>query len=152
MAEGSESGPGLAGLASLIGDWDMEIWAASFLPNPDDRVRAGVMHIEWTEGGALLAMRQVGDPGTPPAARWLVGRDDAEDDYHVLYSDARGVSRIYRMSFDGSEWKLWRDNADFTQRFEGALSADRDRIDARWENCTKGGDWEHDFNVTYTRR
>jgi hypothetical protein len=81
----------------------------------------------------------------------LIGRDQDEDHYTVLYSDARGVSRVYRMSLVSGQWRLWRDNPTFAQRFEATLSDDGSRMTGRWEKAHDGGPWEHDFNVEYTR-
>ncbi len=76
----------------------------------------------------------------------------ASTDYKALYFDGRDVSRIYEMSFGDGLWKLWRNTTDFSQRFEGRLSADHDTVTARWEKSSDGDSWEHDFNVVYTRR
>lgn len=38
-------------------------------------------------------------PPASSASSCLVGRDDSDPDYYVLYVDGRGVSRVYRMSF-----------------------------------------------------
>jgi hypothetical protein len=43
---------------------------------------------------------RMGDAAAPTAT-WIIGRDDGELDYHVLYADDRGVSRVYRLSFTG---------------------------------------------------
>jgi len=87
----------------------------------------------------------------PPIATWIIGRDEASVDYSVLYSDDRGVSRIYAMSLRDNRWRLWRDSAQFAQRFEATLSDDRNSIAGQWEKSSDGREWEHDFNVTYTR-
>lgn len=151
MEKAPQPNPAVANLAILVGDWEMELSGASFLPSPQERVRGGRVHFEWIEGGALLAMRQGGNAGMPPAARWIMGRDEASDGYMVFYSDARGVSRVYAMSFAESEWRLWRDNSEFAQRFEATLSADQGTLTGHWEKSLDGGEWEHDFNVSYIR-
>jgi hypothetical protein len=144
--------PALEDLSMLLGEWEVELWGASFLPNPEDRVHGGNVQFEWIEDGALIAMRQSGKLDTPPAARWVIGRDQSSDHYSVFYSDSRGVSRIYAMSFNGRKWQIWRDNDEFAQRFEAVLSEDSRTMSGRWEKSSNGGDWEHDFNVEYTRR
>jgi hypothetical protein len=137
--------PALAELQFLAGDWDMELSGASFLPDPAAVVKASVT-FGWIEAGAALVMR-MGD-----AATWIIGRDEAEPEYHVLYSDDRGVSRVYRMTFSDRSWQLWRDAPGFAQRFQAQLSSDPPVIDGRWEKSLDGGaSWEHDFNVRYTR-
>jgi hypothetical protein len=141
----------LTELLPLLGTWRLVLWGGSFLPNPDERVDAGLVRFEWIEDGAALAMRQGGEDDAPPAARMLIGRDQDEDRYTVLYSDARGVSRVYRMNFASGQWQLWRDNPSFAQRFQAMLSEDGTRMTGHWEKSFDGGTWEHDFNVEYTR-
>lgn len=141
--------PALAELQFLAGAWDMELSDASFLPDPDAKVRGSVT-FEWTELGAALVMR-IGDPATP-AATWIIGRDDAEPDYVVLYADDRGVSRVYRMSLSGGTWRMWRDIPEFSQRFNAQVSTDQAEINGSWQKSVDSGTtWEHDFKVRYSR-
>ena len=78
-------------------------------------------------------MRQFADPNGPPLASWVIGRDAALPGYTVLYTDDRGVSRVYEMSLAGDQWKIWRNDPDFSQRFEATLSPDRQSVAGRWE-------------------
>jgi len=98
--------PALSPLQFLAGAWDMELSGAAFLPDPDASVH-GPVTFEWIEQGAALVMRMGG--GGTPTATWIIGRDDSESDYCVLYTDDRGVSRVYRMSFSDRTWRMWRD-------------------------------------------
>jgi hypothetical protein len=141
----------LADLDFLVGDWDITLSGASFLPGPD-QVLAGRVEVRLIEAGGLLAMRQMSDPAGPPLASWVIGRDASRPSYTVLYTDARGVSRVYEMTLAGGLWRIWRDNPEFSQRFEATISTDRDDITGHWEKRTSNGVWEHDFYVTYTRR
>jgi hypothetical protein len=143
--------PALRELRPLLGGWRLVLWGGSFLPNPEERVEAGLVRFDWIEDGAAVAMRQIRDAQDPPAARMLIGRDQDDEQYTVLYSDARGVSRVYRMSFAAGRWRLWRDNPSFAQRFEAQLSEDGSHMTGRWEKSFDGGPWEHDFNVEYAR-
>jgi hypothetical protein len=137
--------PQLDDLRFLVGSWDMELSGASFLPDPQ-AVLPGSVIFDWVEDGAALAMRM------GQGATWIIGRDDAEKDYHVLYADGRGVSLVYRMSFDGHTWRLWRHTPEFSQRFEAVVRSDETQINGRWEKSFDGGTtWEHDFNVRYAR-
>jgi hypothetical protein len=86
-----------------------------------------------------------------PSAIWLIHRDDANRGYKAFYYDDRKVSRIYEMSFTDNIWKLWREAPNFSQRFEGTISNDGNKLLAKWEKSTDGQTWEHDFDVTYTR-
>ena len=143
--------PALAPLDFLVGEWDMTLSDASFLPDRKKTI-AGRVVVEPIEAGGLLAMRQMADPAGPPMATWVIGRDGSQDEYVVLYADARGVSRVYQMSFAGSSWQIWRDDPAFSQRFEATVDDDRNVIVGRWERRSSSGPWEHDFKVTYARR
>jgi hypothetical protein len=138
--------PALEQLQFLVGDWDMELFGAAFLPDPETRVN-GAVTFAWIEQGGALVMRQ-GETAT-----WIIGRDEDEENFQVLYSDGRGVSRVYHMRLDEHSWTLWRHTAEFSQRFEAAISADRTAMEGRWEKSFDGGQtWEHDFNVNYAKR
>jgi len=143
--------PALKHLEVLVGDWEMELSNASFLPRPSDTA-TGLVSFEWAQDGAFLLMRMGDKALGPPEALWLISRDESTPDYTVLYYDARGVSRVYEMSFTDGVWKMWREAPGFSQRFEGKFSDDANTVTASWEKSFDGTKWEHDFNVTYTRR
>ena len=69
----------------------------------------------------------------------------------MLYADARGVFRIYRMSLDDDSWRLWRAAPDFHQRFTGAFRDDGQTVVGRWESSPDGSAWEPDFDMTYRK-
>jgi hypothetical protein len=142
--------PALAELEFLLGGWEMTLSAASFLPDPTQTL-TGHVEVEPIESGRLVALRQLTDSGGSPDAIWVIGRDDSQPDYTVLYADNRGVTRVYRMSLNGDRWRIWRDEPDFSQRFDAAIAPDRDRIGGTWEKRSSTGDWEHDFDLSYTR-
>jgi len=142
--------PALKPLEELVGDWEMELSNASFLPRPSDTVK-GSVSFEWVQDGAFLVMRMGDKPPSPHAALWLIDRDESAPNYTVLYYDARSVSRVYEMNFSESVWKMWRESPGFWQRYEGTLSNDGTTITAHWEKSSDGTKWEHDFDVTYTK-
>src|SRR5574337_428507 len=109
--------PALKPLALLVGDWEMELSNASFLPNPSDTV-TGHISAEWVEDGAFLVIYMGNKPPSTPDAIWLISRDESTPNYTVLYYDSRKVSRVYAMSFSEGVWKMWRNSADFSQRSE----------------------------------
>jgi hypothetical protein len=142
--------PALADLELLVGHWRTELYNAAFLPETDNRVR-GLVEIDWIEGRSALRMRQ-SDSKRPPAAVWIVGRDDSEPEYSVFYADDRGVLRTYRMSLKDARWRMWRDTPEFSQRFHALLDPDAQTIRGRWEkSADQGANWEHDFNIDYVR-
>ena len=90
--------------------------------------------------------------GLGDAAAWVIGRDEAEPDYRVLYADGRGVSRVYGMSFSSGTWRMWRDTPEFSQRFDAEVSPGQAEINGAWQKSVDGGTtWEHDFKVRYSR-
>jgi len=70
----------------------------------------------------------------------------------MLYSDERGVARIYQMSLEGGVWKMWRDSPGFSQRVTGTISSDGNTITCHGELSYDGSNWEQDLDVTYTRK
>ncbi len=128
----------------------MELSNAPFPPSPDVTVH-GHVTFQWIEGGSLLVMRQSEQSGTTPSARWAIGRDESGSGYKVLYSDNRGVSRVFEMSLSEGLWQLWRNAPGFSQRFEGRVSPDRKTITSHWKKSFDSTTWEHDVDVTYTR-
>ncbi len=70
----------------------------------------------------------------------------------MLYSDQRGVARIYQMSLQGGIWKMWRESPGFSQRLTGSFSDDGNTITVHGELSRDGANWERDLDVTYTRK
>lgn len=98
----------------------------------------------------MIQHEEVPSPKIPHGV-WIIGPDDAAGTYCVLYYDSRGVSRIYQMSLSNGVWKVWRDFPGFSQRFIGTFNDDRNMITARWEKSSDSSNWEHDFDLTYTK-
>lgn len=80
-----------------------------------------------------------------------MGCDAANDTYIRLHSDERGICRIYQMSIDEREWRLWREGEPFPQRFTATIIDDGNPIAGSWEKAPDGHTWETDFNLTYRR-
>lgn len=139
----------LRDLGVLVGTWHVDLANASFLPA--GATMTGTATIEWLDGGALLVMRSALDEGGgPPDSVWVVGRNESRDDYEVLAADARGVSRVYSMTFANGRWTKHREDPGFHQHFEAAV--DRDRITGAWSRShDDGATWLHDFDLVYTR-
>jgi hypothetical protein len=151
VGHGSNRPPKING-PLLLGRWDVEIrWSQQTheLVGGPPTIRS-VARLEWIEDGRFLVQHQGGADG-PPEAHWVMGRDETSGEYCVLYADARGVSRVYQMSFENRVWRIWRNAAGFHQRFEGRLSADGRAIEAYWEKSPDGTTWERDFDVTYVK-
>lgn len=108
---------------------------------------------EWLSGRRFLVQRwEVEHPDAPDGIA-IIGFDAEKATYLQHYFDSRGIARVYEMSFAGGVWTLQRlaPAPDFSQRFSGAFDDDGDRIVGRWERSATGADWQHDFDLTYTR-
>ncbi|ETK35619.1 hypothetical protein [Microbispora sp. ATCC PTA-5024] len=147
--------PALARLDALVGRWTVA-------PKVDG-VGTAWADFSWQDDGLFLRQESDADPMPPTTPQmWqdnapfpltaLIGLDDASEEFSMLYADARGVHRVYRMRFDDGVWTMWREAPGFNQRFTGTLSADGDRVDARWEMSRDGTTWTLDFELTYFRR
>jgi hypothetical protein len=137
----------LRALEPLLGEWRLTSSGPDGEPWPGE----GIATFAWHESGAhLIARASINVPGAPSNLS-VIGCDAANGTYYQLYTDSRGVCRVYGMSIADGEWKLWRDGQPFAQRFTGRLAPDGGRIDGRWERAPDGVAWEVDFHLTYTR-
>lgn len=134
-------------LSVLVGSWN----TVGTHPMVPGKTFHGRTTFEWIEGGAFLIMRSEIDEPEIPSGISIFGTDDTSGEWSMLYFDERGVSRRYEASLRDNEWKWWRNNAEFSQRFTGTISADRRTIVGRGEMSRKGASWEPDLQLTYTR-
>ena len=68
-----------------------------------------------------------------------------------MYSDDRGVCRVYQISIGHGEWRLWRDGEPFSQRFTATFSDDGNTITGRSEAAEDGTSFTTDFDLVYRR-
>ena len=78
---------------------------------------AAKVTFEWHDSGAHLVERGTVEMPEAPDSISIIGCDAANGTYFQLYSDERGVCRVYEMSIGNGEWKLWREGEPFSQRF-----------------------------------
>ncbi len=134
-------------LQPLLGEWALEATSPVGERWPGE-ARAS---FEWHESGAhLVARSTIGLPGAPKTIS-IIGCDAANGTYFQLYSDDRGVCRVYEMSIGDGEWKLWREGEPFPQRFTAAIGEDGNTIAGRWEKAEDGTNYTTDFYLTYKR-
>jgi hypothetical protein len=142
-------------LRLLIGRWEFEAVKGG------RRMGGGTATFEWIEDGAFVLQRADAKPSSEDDPGWVVnspmpvtaiiGLDDTTLDQVMLYADARGVFRIYRMSLDNDSWQIWRAAPGFHQRFIGAIRDGGQTVAGRWESSPDGSAWEPDFEMTYRR-
>jgi hypothetical protein len=81
-------------LEPLVGEWKLEARSADGEPWPGE----GRATIEWHDSGAHLVERSTADHPDAPDGISIIGCDAANGTYFQLYSDERGVCRVYEMS------------------------------------------------------
>jgi hypothetical protein len=147
----------LARLDVLAGDWTL---AARFPGaaggGPGVGRPAGRSQFEWALGGQFLLQHTEAPVPAAPDSLAIISVDPGTGRYTQHYYDSRGVVRLYAMDLADGTWTLTRDSADFSpldfaQRFTGTFSPDESTITGAWEKRFAGGDWEHDFALTYRR-
>jgi hypothetical protein len=135
-------------LRVLAGEWTMHIALQPEHGGPLD----GHCTIAWMPGERLLTVRTEIAPPVPSSLSIIASTAGG---YTQHYFDARGVIRLYAMTFRDRVWRLSRTTADFSplefcQRFTAAFDGD-DVIRGAWERSPDGRDWELDFRLTYRR-
>ncbi|MGP8000484.1 MAG: hypothetical protein ACLPKI_24650 [Streptosporangiaceae bacterium] len=147
MSEQPTAGEALRALEPLVGEWAVEASGPDGQPWPGQ----GRASFQWHPSRAHLVQRTVTDvPGAPDSTS-IIGCDAANGSFIQLYSDERGVCRIYSMHIDGREWTLQRDGDPFPQRFVAEFSGDGRTVSGRWEKAEHGASFAIDFYLTYRK-
>jgi hypothetical protein len=148
----------LARLGVFVGEWILEVRFPGDEPvlsiakeGPQARSR-----FEWALDEQFLLQRTEIPIPEAPDSLTIISVDLETGAYTQHYYDSRGVTRLYAMTFDTRVWTLTRESPDFSrldfaQRFTGTFSADGNSISGAWEKRFDGGDWHHDFALTYRR-
>jgi hypothetical protein len=134
-------------LEPLIGEWTLEARPPDGEPWPG----GGRATFEWHDSGAHVIERSTVELPEAPDGVSIMGCDAANGTYFQLYSDERGVCRVYEMSIDDREWNLWRRGEPFSQRFTATISDDGNTIAGRWEKAEDGANYTTDFELTYRK-
>lgn len=134
-------------LEPLVGEWTLEASPPGGAPWPG----GGRSVFEWHPSGAHLVQRTEVELPEAPDSVAIIGCDAANGTYFQLYSDERGVCRVFEMSIGDGEWKLWRVGAPFAQRYTATFDPDGDAILGRWEMSEDGVTYVTDFELNYRR-
>jgi len=142
-------------LEVLVGAWEMET------SQEGQVVARGLSVYGWLESGRFLVQHSDGEVLDSAPDRWrenwplpstsIIGLDDATEEFTMLYADARGVFRVYRMAADKEGITIWREAPGFHQRFTGTFTDGGDTLVARWEMSTDGAQWSTDFEQVFRR-
>lgn len=141
------AGAALQRLDVLIGEWTLEARP----PDGDPWPGGGRTTIAWHDAHAHVVQRTTIVLPEAPDSVSIMGCDAANGTYVQLYSDDRGVCRVYEMSITDHEWKLWRDGEPFPQRFTATISSDGRTITGQWEKAEDGTNFTVDFELIYRR-
>ena len=147
--------PGLPGWQRFIGRWVTE-GAHPLLPG---QVIRGYTTFEWLAGRQFVLQRSHSDHPDIPDAIAIIGatgepgavEPGAGQQLSLHYYDSRGLYRVYTVSLEGDQWRFWRDDPGFRQRFTGRFSADGDTITGQGQMARMGSGWEDDLALTYRR-
>ena len=143
-------------LERLIGSWTFDATnvEGGFLGR-------GRATFEWIEGGRFVLQHAKDVPSADTAPEWaehspmpvttVIGFDDSTGEQTSLYSDARGVFRIYRMRLTDAAWTMWRDAPGFNQRFTADIVDGGATIRGQWQTSEDGQEWTPDFDLVYRR-
>ena len=149
----------LARLDVFVGEWVVEARFPGDQPAPASTTGDGPQArswFEWTLDRQFLLQRTEVPIPEAPDSLMIVSADLETGAYTQHYYDSRGVARLYAMTLAEGVWTLTRESGDFSpldfrQRFTGTFSEDGNTISGAWEKCVNGGEWEHDFALTYRR-
>lgn len=130
----------------FVGDWTVTITNQWWLDDPTT-VSSGRASCEWL-GDSFITLQAEFD-GTP-TWRFVFGRNDARDQFVVLYHDERGVLRVFELALDDGSWMMLRTDPDFHQRLLGRIDGDR-MIGSADASEDQGATWRKDFDLIFTR-
>ena len=130
----------------FVGDWALTITNQWWLDDPTT-ITTGTATGEWL-GDSFIRLHAEFD-GTP-TWQFVFGRNDARDEFVVLYHDERGVLRVFDLTIDGSSWTMSRSDPDFQQRLLARVEGDRmvGQTDASED---EGTTWRKDFDLIFER-
>ena len=139
-------------LDPLVGDWDVTMTHAWFLDSMDTEI-FGTATIEWyAESFLLLRSTFQGRSAEQGGSSWAMvfSRNDPQDTFVALYSDDRGVSRVFDLRFTDGKWTFLRTDPDFHQRIIMRIGADR--IDWQADASEDSGrTWRKDLDYIFKR-
>lgn len=145
--EALKPNPLLTAFAFLIGEWQ----TTGTHPQLPGKTFHGLTSFAWAEGGAFLIMRSEIDEPEIPSGVALIGSDDGDHSYVMIYFDERGVSRHYQVTISDDEMIWNRDDPKLAQCMTFTREDGGDRIVCKGRMSEDGGAWKDDLSLTYTR-
>jgi hypothetical protein len=133
--------------AALIGSWATEATHPAF----EHTVVRGRAWFEWVAGERFLVQRAETDHPEFPDSISVIGVMEGDEDLSMQYFDSRGVHRVYRIAFDGSELRIWRDAPGFAQCFTAKLDAGNSTMTGIWKLNQADQGFRDDLAISYRR-
>jgi hypothetical protein len=134
-------------LRRLIGTWKID---GRFVGGDESLPVTGTVTFRWLVKDALVVMRT--RMKVAPAAVAVLGADDNQNSFTMLYSDDRGVVRRFEMTLTARRWTMIRRQRGFSQRSVARISADGRSMSVTWDKSADGRRWMRDFEMSYTKR
>jgi hypothetical protein len=134
-------------LGILIGEWKV-IGKHPLFPGV---TLTGTTIFKWIENGAFIQMNNFINHEQFPDGITILGSDNSDQEYLMLYYDERGVSRRYNCTIKNNIWSWWRDDPDFSQQFHCEIRDNGNTIISKGKMSRNGGPWEDDLELTYSR-
>jgi hypothetical protein len=113
--------PDLDALDVLVGDWTLTLSDAWFL-EPSELPQHGRATARWL-GDSFIELEA--EMEGEHMWHFVFGRSDANEQRVALYHDPRPTSRLFQMTFTGTDWTMQREDPDFHQRFAATVEGDR---------------------------
>jgi len=133
--------------AALIGDWSTEPTHPVF----GDSVVPGRAPFQWLADERFLIQSGENEHAAFPDSICVIGVMECDEDLSMQYFDSRGIHRLYRIGFDGTELRIWRDAPGFAQRLTAKLSADGSTPEGVWKLNEDDAGFRDDLGITYRR-
>ncbi|HEY4177906.1 MAG TPA: hypothetical protein VGM90_13760 [Kofleriaceae bacterium] len=133
-------------LHRLIGTWRHEAMIPGF-----EKPFVSTVRCTWIKKDLLLLMKSTGKKGGPPSATAVIGADDTNNKLEMLYCDARGVTRIYDITLNKTEFCWERKAKGFSQKLVCKFSKDGRSINGEAFKAVNGGRMQHDMMWIYQR-
>ena len=138
-------------LQPFIGEWAVE---GRHVALPDVVIRGRSVFEWWGDRVFLIHRGTLDHPDFPDSIAWI-GATRPDGGLAQHYFDARGVHRLFDMTFARGVWTLTRKAVgptDFDQGLRATFSADGTTITGEFERTEPGAhEMKLDMAVTYTR-
>ena len=131
----------------LIGAWKVE---GRFVGGDEVLPVKGTVTFRWLVKDALVVMRTRMKVAPPSVA--VLGADDNQNSFTMLYSDERGVARRLEMTLTARRWTMIRRQRGFWQRSIARIAANGRSMNVTWEKSLDRRRWMRDFELVYTKK